>query len=96
MERTISRGMQRLCATYADLVGCETSTPDLELARRFAGTSAVSGQTALACALLRPSFNWRNLDDKTIASFQQQLSDMGYQIPVWPCTAGIPQHVVPA
>ncbi|EJF8216822.1 isocitrate lyase [Escherichia coli] len=27
-----------------------------------------------------PSFNWqKNLDDKTIASFQQQLSDMGYK-----------------
>ena len=27
-----------------------------------------------------PSFNWqKNLDDTTIASFQQQLSDMGYK-----------------
>ncbi|MGC6746082.1 hypothetical protein ACP0HM_25470 [Escherichia coli] len=41
-----------------------------------------------------PSFNWqKNLDDKTIASFQQQLSDMGYKFQ-FITTAGYPQHVV--
>ncbi|MBA1331056.1 hypothetical protein QQ73_07810, partial [Candidatus Endoriftia persephone str. Guaymas] len=34
IEQAISRGLAY--APYADLVWCETSTPDLELARRFA------------------------------------------------------------
>ncbi len=46
IEQAISRGLAY--APYADLVWCETSTPDLELARRFAQAihAKYPGQTA--------------------------------------------------
>ncbi len=73
-----SRGLAY--APYADLVWCETSTPDLELARRFAQAIHAKYPGKLLAYNCSPSFNWqKNLDDKTIASFQQQLSDMGYK-----------------
>ena len=67
-------------APYADLLWCETSTPDLDQARRFAeAVHAVSPGKLLAynCS---PSFNWRRaLDDQTIARFQKELAAMGYR-----------------
>ena len=59
---------------------CETSTPDLDLARRFAEAIHAKYPGKLLAYNCSPSFNWKkNLDDNTIASFQQQLSDMGYK-----------------
>ncbi len=67
-------------APYADLVWCETSTPDLELARRFAEAIHAKFPGKLLAYNCSPSFNWKkNLDDSTIARFQQALSDMGYK-----------------
>ncbi len=67
-------------APYADMVWCETSTPDLEQARAFAeGVHAVAPGKLLAynCS---PSFNWaRHLDAGTIARFQRELAAMGYK-----------------
>jgi isocitrate lyase len=67
-------------APYADLIWCETSTPDLEQARRFAEGvhKAVPGKMlAYNCS---PSFNWKkHLDDATIAKFQRELAAMGYK-----------------
>jgi isocitrate lyase len=67
-------------APYADLLWCETSTPDLKQARRFAeGVHAKFPEKMLAynCS---PSFNWKkNLDDSTIARFQRELGAMGYR-----------------
>ena len=78
IEQAISRGLAY--APYADLVWCETSTPDLELAKRFADAIHAKYPGKLLAYNCSPSFNWqKNLDDKTIASFQQQLSDMGYK-----------------
>ena len=78
IEQAISRGLAY--APYADLVWCETSTPDLELARRFAQAIHAKYPGKLLAYNCSPSFNWqKNLDDNTIASFQQQLSDMGYK-----------------
>ncbi|TAN10586.1 MAG: isocitrate lyase [Burkholderiaceae bacterium] len=78
LEQAISRGAAY--APYADLVWCETKTPDLGFAREFAqGVHAVTPGKPLAynCS---PSFNWkRNLDDKTIAHFQEELSSFGYK-----------------
>lgn len=74
-------------------VWCETSTPDLELARRFAQAIHAKYPGKLLAYNCSPSFNWqKNLDDKTIASFQQQLSDMGYKFQF--ITGRYPQHVV--
>src|SRR5437762_5135850 len=67
-------------APYADLLWCETSTPDLNEARRFAEEvhNAYPGKMlAYNCS---PSFNWaKKLDAKTIASFQSELAAMGYK-----------------
>jgi isocitrate lyase len=77
-DQALSRGIAY--AEYADLVWCETGTPDLEFARRFAeGVRKVHPDKLLAynCS---PSFNWKkNLDDATIAKFQRELGAMGYK-----------------
>ncbi|CBJ83126.1 isocitrate lyase [Xenorhabdus bovienii str. Jollieti] len=78
IDQAISRGLAY--APYADVVWCETSTPDLEAARRFAEAIHAEYPGKLLAYNCSPSFNWKkNLDDKTIASFQEQLSAMGYK-----------------
>ncbi|PWC15441.1 isocitrate lyase [Brenneria roseae subsp. roseae] len=78
VEQAISRGLAY--APYADLVWCETSTPDLELARRFAQAIHAKYPGKLLAYNCSPSFNWKkNLDDRTIARFQDELSAMGYK-----------------
>jgi len=76
--QALSRGIAY--AEFADLVWCETGTPDLDFARRFAeGVQRVHPGKMLAynCS---PSFNWKkNLDDATIAKFQRELGAMGYK-----------------
>jgi isocitrate/methylisocitrate lyase len=78
IEQAISRGLAY--APYADLVWCETGTPDLAYARKYAeAIQRVYPWTMLAynCS---PSFNWkRHLDDATIARFQRELAAMGYK-----------------
>jgi len=77
-DQALSRGIAY--AEFADLVWCETGTPDLDFARRFAeGVQRVHPGKMLAynCS---PSFNWKkNLDDATIAKFQRELGAMGYK-----------------
>jgi len=77
LEMAIDRGLAY--APYADLVWCETSTPDLAEAKRFAdGIHAQFPGKRLAynCS---PSFNWsKKLDAATIAKFQRELGAMGY------------------
>ncbi|WP_058973921.1 isocitrate lyase [Type-D symbiont of Plautia stali] len=78
IEQAISRGLSY--APYADVLWCETSTPDLELAQRFADAIHAQYPGKLLAYNCSPSFNWKkNLDDRTIARFQQALSDMGYR-----------------
>lgn len=78
LETAIARGLAY--APHADLIWCETSTPDLEEARRFAEAiheKFPGKKLAYNCS---PSFNWKkHLDDDTIASFQHQLGEMGYK-----------------
>ena len=78
LEPCIARGLAY--APYSDLLWMETSTPDLDEARKFAeGVKAVYPDQMLAynCS---PSFNWRrHLDDGTIAKFQKELGAMGYK-----------------
>jgi isocitrate lyase len=77
-DQALARGIAY--AEYADMVWCETGTPDLDFAKRFAeGVRKVHPNKMLAynCS---PSFNWkRNLDDATIAKFQRELGAMGYK-----------------
>ncbi|PHM73176.1 isocitrate lyase [Xenorhabdus kozodoii] len=78
IEQAISRGLAY--APYADVVWCETSTPDIQAARHFAEAIHAKYPGKLLAYNCSPSFNWKkNLDDKTIASFQEQLSAMGYK-----------------
>jgi isocitrate lyase len=78
MDAAVARALAY--APYADLLWCETSTPDLEQARRFAeavGAEHPGKPLAYNCS---PSFNWRrHLDDDTIAKFQKELGAMGYR-----------------
>lgn len=77
-EQAISRGIAY--APYADLVWCETATPDIGFAREFAQAVRAENPEQLLAYNCSPSFNWKkNLDDRQIASFQQDLSDLGYK-----------------
>ncbi|HXA79009.1 MAG TPA: isocitrate lyase [Candidatus Acidoferrales bacterium] len=67
-------------APYADLIWCETSTPDLHEAREFADGVHAQFPGKMLAYNCSPSFNWRkNLDDGTIASFQRDLARLGYK-----------------
>ncbi|MGB1271802.1 MAG: isocitrate lyase, partial [Endozoicomonas sp.] len=78
IDQAIARGLAY--APYADLLWCETATPDLDEARKFAETIKAEYPDQLLAYNCSPSFNWKkNLDDPTIARFQQELSDMGYK-----------------
>lgn len=78
MEQAISRGLAY--APYADLIWCETSTPDLEEAREFADAIHAEFPGKMLAYNCSPSFNWkRHLDDATIAAFQKELGSMGYR-----------------
>src|SRR5262249_38199950 len=77
LDMAIARGLAY--APYADMLWCETSTPDIEEARKFAqGIHARFPGKPLAynCS---PSFNWsKHLSREAIASFQRDLAAMGY------------------
>ncbi|AVP93726.1 isocitrate lyase [Aeromonas rivipollensis] len=78
IEQAISRGLAY--APYADMVWCETAKPDLDEARQFAEAIKALYPDKILAYNCSPSFNWKkNLDDATIARFQQELSDMGYK-----------------
>jgi len=78
LDMAIARGLAY--APYADLVWCETSTPDLGEARRFAEAIHAKFPGKLLAYNCSPSFNWRkHLDADTIARFQQELAEMGYK-----------------
>jgi isocitrate lyase len=67
-------------APYADMIWCETSTPNLAEARRFAEGVHEKFPGKLLAYNCSPSFNWKkNLDDVTIAKFQRELGAMGYK-----------------
>jgi isocitrate lyase len=78
MKLAIARGLSY--APYADLVWCETSTPDLKEARDFAEAIHAEFPGKLLAYNCSPSFNWKqHLDDVTIARFQDELGAMGYK-----------------
>ncbi|UHA75547.1 isocitrate lyase [Paenibacillus sp. 481] len=78
LDQAIARGLAY--APYADLVWCETSEPNIEEARRFAGAIHAQYPGKLLAYNCSPSFNWKKkLDDAAIASFQRELGQMGYK-----------------
>ncbi|HKW48842.1 MAG TPA: isocitrate lyase [Gemmatimonadaceae bacterium] len=67
-------------APYADLLWCETSTPDLAEAKKFAESVREVAPNKMLAYNCSPSFNWRkHLDASTIAKFQRELGAMGYK-----------------
>ena len=77
MEVAVARALAY--APYADLLWCETSTPDLAEAKEFAERVKDKYPTKMLAYNCSPSFNWKkNLDDLTISKFQKELGAMGY------------------
>ncbi len=78
LEAAIARGLAY--APYADLLWCETSTPDLAEAKKFAEAIHARFPGKLLAYNCSPSFNWaKKLDAATIAKFQKELGAMGYK-----------------
>jgi isocitrate lyase len=78
MEAALRRALAY--APYADLIWCETASPDLDQAREFAEAIHADFPGKLLAYNCSPSFNWRrHLDDDTIAAFQHELASMGYR-----------------
>jgi len=78
LDLAIDRGLSY--APYADLLWCETSTPDLDEAKRFAEAIRAEFPDKMLAYNCSPSFNWKkHLDDVTIARFQRELGAMGYK-----------------
>lgn len=78
LESAVKRSLAY--APYADLLWCETKTPDLEEARTFAEAIHAKYPGKMLAYNCSPSFNWKqHLDDATIAKFQRELGAMGYK-----------------
>ena len=78
IEQAISRGLAY--APYSDLIWCETATPNIEEAKRFADAIHEQYPNQLLAYNCSPSFNWKkHLSDSDIASFQKEIAAMGYK-----------------
>ncbi|HEX6737856.1 MAG TPA: isocitrate lyase [Vicinamibacteria bacterium] len=78
LPAAIARG--RAYAPYADLIWCETATPDLDEARRYAEALHAEFPGKMLAYNCSPSFNWeKKLDAASIARFQRELGAMGYK-----------------
>jgi len=78
IDAAIARGLAY--APYADVLWCETATPDLAEAKKFADAIHAKFPGKLLAYNCSPSFNWKKkLDDATIANFQKKLGEMGYR-----------------
>jgi len=78
LEYAAARALE--VAPYVDLIWCETATPDIGEAREFAQAIHAKYPGKLLAYNCSPSFNWkRNLNDEQIATFQEQLAEMGYK-----------------
>jgi isocitrate lyase len=78
IESAIARGLSY--SPYADMLWCETSTPDMDEAKAFAEAVHAEFPGKLLAYNCSPSFNWKKtLDDAQIAKFQKELGAMGYR-----------------
>jgi len=70
----------RAYAPFADVLWCETKTPDLDFAREFAEGVHAEFPGKLLAYNCSPSFNWaKKLDARTIKVFQRELGAMGFK-----------------
>ncbi len=78
MEQGIDRGLSY--APYADLIWLETSTPDLEQARKFAEAIHAKYPGKLLAYNCSPSFNWAaKLSVAEMETFREELAALGYK-----------------
>ena len=77
-DQAIARGLAY--APYADLIWCETSTPSLEDAKRFAEGIRKHYPDQMLAYNCSPSFNWaKHMGETEMAAFQRELGAMGYK-----------------
>jgi isocitrate lyase len=78
LEAAIHRSLAY--APYADVLWCETSTPDLDQARDFAQAIHERFPGKLLAYNCSPSFNWRrHLEERDIQRFTDALGELGYR-----------------
>ena len=78
IDQAIARALSY--APYTDMLWFETSTPDIDEARKFAESIDAKFPGKLFAYNCSPSFNWKaKLDSATIARFQRELGAMGYK-----------------
>ncbi len=78
LELAVARA--RAYAPFADVIWCETSTPDLGQAREFAQGVHERFPGKLLAYNCSPSFNWRkHLDEAQLRTFQERLGELGYR-----------------
>ena len=78
VDHCIARGLA--FAKHADLLWWETSTPNLDDAKKFAEAIQKEFPGKMMAYNCSPSFNWEaNLDKDTIAKYQRELGAMGYK-----------------
>ncbi len=78
----LDQAVARSCsyAPYADLLWCETATPDLQEAKRFADGVHREYPGKMLAYNCSPSFNWKKkLTSVEIKNFQRELATMGYK-----------------
>ena len=77
-KAAIARGLAY--SPYADMLWCETDTPDLNQAKEFADAIHAEYPDMVLAYNCSPSFNWKgHLDDHTIEIFQDEIAKMGYR-----------------
>ncbi|MGV8832704.1 MAG: isocitrate lyase [Devosia sp.] len=78
IDAAIARGIAY--APYADLIWCETSTPSLAEAKKFAEAVRKVHPEQMLAYNCSPSFNWaKHMDETAMASFQREIAAMGYK-----------------
>ena len=78
IDCAISRGLAY--SPYADLVWCETASPDLSEAKKFAEAIKKEYPNQLLAYNCSPSFNWKkHLDEQQMKTFQKEIAAMGYK-----------------
>jgi len=67
-------------APYSDVLWCETPSPDLKFAKKFANSIHKEYPNKLLAYNCSPSFDWSSeLSKDEISSFQNELGDLGYK-----------------
>lgn len=78
IDMCIARGLAY--APYADLIWMETSTPNLDDAKKFADGVHAEFPGKMLAYNCSPSFNWsKHLGPDELASFQNDIAEMGYR-----------------